>query len=534
MLFAIITLLPAAGVVWLGRALLGQDRELAEKQLRDRLERDADALAAAITADLSPPGADRLNPTRTDSVSTDAAVWQAGERAEYEGRLHHALALYQSLARSPDRAIRAAASIRLARSFKRAGRSDDALAVYEEISSVDDVWLFGAPVSLWAVLSRVRELNERGQLEARDRAAEAARADLRRGRWPLDAATLESAWSQMAAPSTFIARWETLAGERGLSMKLTDAGARMITASGSLTRPTVSVPVSGSGVQWTLQVSSARLDSEFAAFTERRRQLSFVLALSAFVVLTGAYFVARGVRRELALAELQSTFVSAVSHEFRTPLTSMGHLIHLLRERHDLAESRRLTYYDALDQETRRLRRLVEQLLDFGRVEAGGVSYAVGRVRLSALVTDAVTRFRSRQPEVRVIEVRVSAPDPWIDVDPEAMLVVLLNLLENAAKYSAAAEPITIQVGEDAGSTRALIQVHDRGCGIPPDEQRIIFDRFVRGRLARASGVRGTGVRLALAREIVCAHRGELSVTSLPGRGSTFTVALPLSSGVGS
>jgi len=117
-----------------------------------------------------------------------------------------------------------------------------------------------------------------------------------------------------------------------------------------------------------------------------------------------------------------------------------------------------------------------------------------------------------------------------VQVDQEAFALALNNLLENAAKYSPGDAPIHVDLERDPGAPRIVVRVRDHGPGIPRSERQIIFDKFVRGATAQASGIRGTGVGLALAREIVRAHGGDITVDSEIGHGSTFTIALPIAS----
>jgi signal transduction histidine kinase len=281
-------------------------------------------------------------------------------------------------------------------------------------------------------------------------------------------------------------------------------------------------------VPWTLRVWSAHPEQDLREIGEPRGLIFLLISLAAFLVLAGAYFVARGVRREVEVARLQSDFVSAVSHEFRTPLTSMSHLVELLRGRPDMDEGRRAKYYDALEQEASRLRRFVDQLLDFGRVDAGAAQYRFEPADPVALVSGVVDRFRE-SPGARGHAVQFSAVGPasLVRVDAEAFALALNNLLENAAKYSAVDAPIDVLVVHEPPSARVRVDVRDAGPGIPLTEQAIIFEKFVRGAGAQSSGVRGTGVGLALAREIVRAHDGDITVESVVGQGSRFTIALP-------
>lgn len=530
-MFAVVTILPAAGLAWLGSTLIGQERERAESQLRARLEREIDALGASVARELAMPerAADQPGVEARSVPSPRDSIWGAAESAEFTGRYDAALALYTRLADTADSSIRAGALVRQARVLRRTGRGDVALRIYESLKAMDDVSVFDAPVSLWAALARIRELDARKDHDARDREAEAVRMDLAGGRWRVDRATFENAWLQVTTPVLLADGWRRLAARQGVAIVLSDARGTVLFQAGALSGPTVLRMPADTGLPWTIRLSSATPHVELAAFAGRRRQLLLLMALATFLVLAGAYFVARGIRRELALAELQSSFVSAVSHEFRTPLTSMSHLIELLQDRPDIAPERRSRYYQALEHEAERLRRFVDQLLDFGRAEEGAAGYRIVPTRPAALIEDVVARFR-RGPAAGRHSVSLLAPAelPEIAADAEALAVAVNNLLENAAKYSPAGSPILVTVRHDGVRGRLLVEVQDSGPGIPRDEHEVIFDRFVRGRDARASTVRGTGVGLALARQIVRAHRGDVLLASEPGHGSTFTISLPV------
>ncbi len=491
-LFGTVTIVPALGLVWLGTTLIRQDQELAEKQLLDRLERQAGEIAAEMLRDLAlPPG-------------PAAPVLSAGDDT------------------------RAVSLITRARDLNVAGRTDEALGVWAEMTDMDQVRVFGWPASLQAALARVRALDARGRTEERDREAASIRRDLRRGRWLLDAVTREAAWAWVASPEVLAPTWRARWREAEVAVHVIDGSNALVVESGPLTPPTAVRHPADSGLPWTLRVASASPDEDRAAFGHRRRQLLLVLSLAAFLVLAGAYFVARGIRRELAAAELQSSFVSAVSHEFRTPLTSMSHLIELLRGRPGLDAARRARYYDALEQEAGRLRRFVDQLLDFGRVDAGAARYTLEDADPRPMIEDAVDRFRNGPVAGgRVVTCHAADDLPLVPVDREAFAQVLHNLLENAVKYSPMDTPIDVTVESNPELRQVSIRVRDQGTGIPAAEHETIFDRFVRGSNTRSSGVRGTGVGLALARQIVRAHRGDITVESEVRSGSTFSIVLP-------
>ncbi len=169
---------------------------------------------------------------------------------------------------------------------------------------------------------------------------------------------------------------------------------------------------------------------------------------------------------------------------------------------------------------------MVESLLSFGRMEAGAYPWQLQTADPRELVAGILEEFRE-EPQLRDRETvcRIDAGLPPIRVDREALARAMWNLLENAAKYSAAEAPIHV-FARHAGTT-VEVGVEDRGIGIPKAEQAKIFKKFVRGEAARKGGIRGVGIGLALVQRIMDAHGGSVRVSSEPGRGSTFTLVFP-------
>jgi signal transduction histidine kinase len=234
------------------------------------------------------------------------------------------------------------------------------------------------------------------------------------------------------------------------------------------------------------------------------------------------YVTVRGIRRELAIARQQADFVAAVSHEFRAPLTSIVQLSRLLHEGRLSDESRRHQYYEALMSEGDRLHRLVEKLLSFGRAEAG--RYRFEPLDASQLTVEVVNRFQKHNgiPDVRVSTSATPCP---IRADREMLSLALWNLLDNAIKYSPSGRHVHVDVSRD--SCRARIAVRDEGTGIAVQDRERIFERFVRGNKEMTGGTAGTGIGLALVRQVVTPHSGEVRLDSEVGLGSTFTIVIP-------
>jgi signal transduction histidine kinase len=240
-------------------------------------------------------------------------------------------------------------------------------------------------------------------------------------------------------------------------------------------------------------------------------------------VLAGSALIARAVSRELAVARLKSDFVSAVSHEFRTPLATLRQLTENLSDGRVGDEERRRAYYRAQARATARLSRLVERLLDFGRMEAGALRYRPEPLDLGGLVRAVVDEFEHVVADTgHRIELAVDPGVLPVRADREALAQAVWNLLDNAIKYSPGRPAVWIQVCEENG--HAAVRVRDRGPGVLPEERKDLFREFTRGTAARAGGVKGTGIGLAMVNYIVQAHRGRVRVDSVPGQGSTFTI----------
>ncbi len=294
---------------------------------------------------------------------------------------------------------------------------------------------------------------------------------------------------------------------------------------GPLSGPTLRRSAGDTGLPFTLRVASDDPAGDSSTFAGRRRLLAGIVAALALLMTGAGYVAARGFAREVSAAQLQSDFVAAVSHEFRTPVASVRQLIELLDEGRIADEAKRHEYYGRIRRQATRLQRLVENLLDFGRMEADAVQYRMAPLDPADLVHEVTREFEGEgRGTGRHVSVVMPEPLPPVVGDREALGRALWNLLDNAAKYSPAEAPIVVEATGDAQGI--AIRVRDQGPGIPLEEQPRIFDKFVRGVHARESGAKGTGLGLAMVRHIVRAHGGDVSLESEPGRGSTFTLTM--------
>jgi signal transduction histidine kinase len=318
--------------------------------------------------------------------------------------------------------------------------------------------------------------------------------------------------------------------DQGMGIVLTDADGRAVAGRLTGERGRQSLrQASATSLPWNLHVVTLDVGARHAYFDARRRFLFGALLFIALLILAGTYFVWRVVAREMAVARLQADFVSAVSHELRTPLTALQQFSELLVGDRVASEQDRRQYYEAMAHESRHLGRLVERLLDFGRMEAGTLQQRAEALDPAAVVRDVVAEFeRSADVHGHHVEVNLEGSMRPVTADREMLGCVIWNLLDNAVKYSPGCPTVWVEVEQDGED--AAIRVRDRGTGVRADEREDIFRKFFRGAAAKAGGVRGAGIGLAMARQIVASYGGRIIVESTPGEGSVFTVVLPTAS----
>jgi len=278
----------------------------------------------------------------------------------------------------------------------------------------------------------------------------------------------------------------------------------------------------------SLVIRSRHMTSEQWASWNFKFTLSLSLLMTA-VLVGGIAFSLRTAAREMRLSQMKADFVSNVSHELRTPLASIrvfGEFMKLgrVREQGKIQE-----YGEHIETESRRLTQLINNILDFSKIESGAKTYHFERLSVEDVVAETLRtcEVRLRQVDFDLVYHPAPRPLPRAMIDADALAQALMNLLDNAVKYSAGAarKEVIVRLGERAG--RVEISVTDHGVGIPPAEQRKIFEKFYRVSTGLVHDVKGSGLGLSLVKHIVEAHRGTVAVTSDVGRGSTFTVSLP-------
>lgn len=256
------------------------------------------------------------------------------------------------------------------------------------------------------------------------------------------------------------------------------------------------------------------------------RNLSLLMILDVMIVI-GVWFVYRTVRREMELSQLKSDFVSNVSHELRTPLA----LIRMFGETLEMGrvsdEGKKREYYATIVRETERLTGLVNNILNFSRMESGKKEYRFSSVDVNEVVHKVLSSYQSHLEHLGFeLKTGTAATLPPILADAEAVSEALLNVMDNAIKYSSAQKSMTIRTG--ATDRTVYVEVEDHGIGIPPEEQSKIFEKFYRVSSGLVHDIRGSGLGLTLVRHIMDAHRGEIFVQSRVGEGSTFRLSFPL------
>ena len=257
------------------------------------------------------------------------------------------------------------------------------------------------------------------------------------------------------------------------------------------------------------------------------RSSYIILGTLSFLLITGLFFTYRSVTKTMELAKLKSDIVSNVSHELRTPLA----LIRLYAETLELGripdEERKLEYYRIVRKESERLTALINNILDFSRIEAGRKEYEFRETDLPSLVRETLDsyHYQIEQNGFRYEE-HITNDLPSLRLDREAIARSLLNLVNNALKYSSDDKYLAVRLYRDDGSVK--LEVIDHGIGIPRAEQHRIFDKFYRVCDPMCHDNKGSGLGLALVQHIVNAHAGTISVESTPGKGSKFTITLPL------
>lgn len=256
-------------------------------------------------------------------------------------------------------------------------------------------------------------------------------------------------------------------------------------------------------------------------------QSFLILGVLSVLMIGGLVLTYCSVNKQVALARLKSDFVSNVSHELRTPLA----LIRLYAETLELGrittQEKKKEYYSIIRKESERLSALINNILDFSRIEAGAKEYDFRETDIAELVRNTLDSYRYQiEQQGFALEEQIDPGIPSVKVDREAIARALVNLVNNALKYSDSEKFLGVRLYREQSVLK--LEVSDRGIGIERHEQSRIFEKFYRTCDPLVHNTKGSGLGLSLVRHITRAHGGDVEVESTPGRGSKFTLSLPL------
>jgi signal transduction histidine kinase len=289
--------------------------------------------------------------------------------------------------------------------------------------------------------------------------------------------------------------------------------------------PSVSMVALGSNPPvrtWTIRTSRSN-DAKLLGAAQGADEALLAAGAAALTLALGLILAIRAVRAGVALTAMRSDFVSSVTHELKTPLANIRAMADTLARRPIGGETVR-DYAELLMQEAKRLTRLVDNLLAYARVTDVTEMYSFEPIPPSELIDDVLQNFRHPLSEREFnVEVDIPVDLPLVRADRTAMMLTLDNLVDNAIRYSPTAHFLRVAARRDGSNV--VIEVQDRGVGIPADELSIVRRKFARGRLARADG---SGLGLAIVSRIIADHKGTFVIDSEPGSGTTAKVYLPI------
>lgn len=277
---------------------------------------------------------------------------------------------------------------------------------------------------------------------------------------------------------------------------------------------------------WRIELSYMK--AEGVGIVNIQKSFYFWTILTLILILIfGVVLVTRTVAHELDILKIKSDFVSSVSHEFKTPLTSIKALTERLLNDKVKNPTKMKQYFSVISQDTDRLTRLVQNVLDFSKIEEGKKEYDLSKTNVAEWLSQTIKNFKKENVQRKVkIETQIPNNIPPLNIDKNAMTQAVINLLDNAIKFSPYKNRIEVIVEKRENTLN--IKIKDYGIGIPQKELDKIFDKFYQGTNSIRYSVKGTGLGLTLVKHTVEAHGGKISVESKEDRGSTFSLILPI------
>ena len=319
-----------------------------------------------------------------------------------------------------------------------------------------------------------------------------------------------------------------------VTVALLNDGGKIVAGGDASFKPVVTSEIGYVLPHWKIAVSLIHPETlTRSAETLKLTLLLIVIVMIAAIALGSALIVA-DLKRQLALARQKTDFVSNVSHELKTPLTSIRMFSELLSEGKVADETQRKHFLQIIGSETARLTRLINNVLDFARMERGEKEYKFTRCDLRQTILDTVESFRP-QLEAKGFMITTMLPDESVEVDGDcdALAQVLVNLISNVEKYASAGKDLTLGLTASTDPSVKLfgsiqLRVQDRGPGVPHGAEEKIFEQFYRAHDSLSSGIQGSGLGLTLARQIARAHGGDLRYEPRYGGGSSFLLTVPV------
>ncbi|MBN2029566.1 hypothetical protein JW824_04915 [bacterium] len=276
---------------------------------------------------------------------------------------------------------------------------------------------------------------------------------------------------------------------------------------------------------WRLWIQPRNPNTITQYISKQRWIYGIAITLLIAGMFFGVVLVLRDVSREEKLAQLRSDFISNVTHELKTPLTSIRMFAETMRLGRIKKKNIRQEYLSVIVSESERLTRLINTVLDFSKIEQGEKQYQIVPVNLSLIVEKALAAMNYWLKEHGFLVRADIQPDIHLTADGDAMEQVVLNLVSNAMKYSPDLKEISVRLWQKAGFIH--LEVQDRGLGIPESKQSHIFDKYYRAHAEHEKDKGGSGLGLTVVKHIVDAHRGRIELKSKVNEGSTFTIILP-------
>jgi len=252
-----------------------------------------------------------------------------------------------------------------------------------------------------------------------------------------------------------------------------------------------------------------------------------LIGLLTVVLLIGVWIVYRNIKKEVELAQIKSDFVSNVSHELRTPLSLISMFAETLEMDRVKTEGKKKEYYSIISQEANRLSKIVNSILNFSKMEAGKRQYNFVESYLNDVAENVYHSYKFHlEQKGFTFNILKDETIPIIKIDEEAVSEAIVNLVDNAVKYSDSKKEITIRTGME--NNFAFVEVEDKGIGIPEKDQKKIFDKFFRVSSGNVHNVKGSGLGLSIVKHIIDAHKGSIELFSEVNKGSKFRLLFPL------